>query len=262
MVAGSRHVKDTDLKTLCIDIETTPNLAHVWGLWDQNVGLNQLLEATEMLCFAAKWLGEPKMFFARKGEDGDSRDMVSLAWNLLNDADVVMHFNGKRFDVPHLNREFVTFGMNPPSPYQQIDLLSAVRAKFKFPSNKLDYVLKALGLEGKVKHAGHELWIKCMAGDPKAWAKMRVYNKRDVWALEDLYYRIQPWVPSHPNVGLFVDEPGAVDMCPACGSTNLKLQGNRYTAMGKYQRYQCSDCGKWSSDGKRVGATNIREVRG
>lgn len=256
------------MKTLCIDIETTPNLAHVWGLWDQNVGLNQLLEATEMMCFAAKWLGEPKMYFGRNWAYGEhdpiapKEQMIGLAHSLLDEADVVMHFNGRRFDVPHLNREFVQAGWLPPSPYQQIDLLSAVKAKFKFPSNKLDYVLKALGLEGKVKHAGHELWIQCMAGNEKAWRQMATYNKRDVRALEDLYYRIQPWVPGHPNVGLFVEEPGLVDMCPACGSTNLKLQGNRYTAMGKYQRYQCSDCGKWSSDGKRVGATNIREVRG
>jgi chromosome partitioning protein len=32
------------LKVLLLDIETSPNLAHVWGIWQQNVGLSQLLE--------------------------------------------------------------------------------------------------------------------------------------------------------------------------------------------------------------------------
>lgn len=249
------------MKTLLIDIETTPNLAHVWGLWDQNIGLNQLLEATEMLCFAAKWLGEPKVFFGRqRALDGDKEEMVKLAWKLLDEADVVMHFNGKRFDVPHLNREFAQYGMLPPSPYKQIDLLSAVKAQFKFPSNKLDYVLKAFGLQQKVKHQGHELWIKCMAWDETAWRKMRAYNKRDVWALEDLYNRIQPWIPSHPNVGLYEENPGEQDMCPTCGSTDLKPQGFAYTTLGKYQRHVCGNCGKWSRSSKSAGFVSVREV--
>lgn len=249
------------MKTLCIDIETTPNLAHVWGLWDQNIGLNQLLEATEMLCFAAKWLDKPPVFFF--STHGTGKDaMIHYAHELLDQADVVMHFNGKRFDVPHLNREFVALGLNPPSPYQQIDLLTAVKKQFKFPSNKLDYVLQALGLAGKKKHEGHELWIKCMAGDEKAWRRMAAYNKRDVRALEELYYRIQPWVPNHPNVALYNDDPEAVGKaCPGCGGVNLKMQGHRYTAIGKYQRFQCADCGKWSSSGKRDAGVDLREVR-
>lgn len=251
------------MKTLLIDIETTPNLAHVWGLWDQNVGLNQLLVPTEMLCFAAKWYGEPKMFFGRKwfGPPEDKEQMLGLVHRLLDEADVVMHFNGRRFDVPHLNREFVQAGWQPPAPYQQVDLLSAVKKQFKFPSNKLEYVLTALGLQGKVKHEGHELWIKCMADDPKAWRKMTTYNKRDVRALEDLYNRIQPWVPNHPNAGLFVEDPEAGQVCPGCGGSNLTMQGHRYTSIGKYQRYQCTDCWKWSSSGKRTSGVDLREVR-
>lgn len=250
------------MRTLCIDIETTPNLAHVWGLWDQNIGLNQLLVPGEMLCFAAKWLGEPKMFFGRqRALDGDKEDMNMLAHRLLDEADVVMHFNGKRFDEPWLNTEFALLGWNPPSPFQRIDLLTAIRKQFKLPSNKLDYALKAFGLEQKKKHEGHELWIKCMNWDPAAWRRMTAYNKRDVRALEDLYYRIQPWIPNHPNVGLYQAEPGTVSNCPGCGSTNLTMQGHRYTSVGKYQRYQCGDCGKWSSTGKREAGVDLREVR-
>lgn len=250
------------MKTLLIDIETTPNLAHVWGLWDQNIGLNQLLIPSEMLCFAAKWYGEPKMYFGRqRALDGDKEQMLELSYSLLNEADAVMHFNGKRFDTPWLNTEFALRGWAPPAPFQQIDLLLAIRKQFKLPSNKLEYALRAFGLEGKKKHEGHELWIKCMSWDPAAWRRMTAYNKRDVRALEDLYNRIQPWIPNHPNVALYEDDPEIGQICPGCGSTALTLQGHRYTSMGKYQRFQCNDCHKWSSSGKRVAGVDLREVR-
>lgn len=246
------------MKILCIDIETTPNLAHVWGLWDQNVGLNQLLETTELLCFAAKFVGEPKMYFAKRDDDGSRQGMVYLAHSLLDDADVVMHFNGKRFDIPHLNREFLLHELPPPAPYKQMDLLQAVKKKFQFPSNKLEHISTRLKLAGKVKHAGHELWIKCMAGDPAAWRVMRRYNKQDVFLLEEMYEILKPWIEPHPNVALYNDS--TEDVCPVCESTNLRPQGFAYTASSKFQRYQCGDCGKWSRSGRRAGAVDVREV--
>lgn len=249
------------MKILSIDIETTPNLAHVWGLWQQNVGLPQLLESTEMLCYAAKWYGQPKMYFDRVDDDGDRSGMVATAFNLVDQADVVMHYNGRRFDVPHLNREFLDHGYFPPSPFKQIDLLTAVKKQFKFPSYKLDYVSRALGLRGKTHHQGHELWIKCMAGDPAAWRKMTTYNKQDVRLLEQLYDRLQPWIPTHPNTAVHNDgERDVTDRCPACDSTSLSPQGFAYTATSKFQRFQCHGCGKWSRSGKRVGAVDVREV--
>ena len=31
------------MKILMIDIEVSPNTAHVWGIYDQNISINQLL---------------------------------------------------------------------------------------------------------------------------------------------------------------------------------------------------------------------------
>jgi uncharacterized protein YprB with RNaseH-like and TPR domain len=120
--------------------------------------------------------------------------MVSTAHALLDLADVVMTWNGRKFDIPHLNREFLGLGFSPPSPYQQIDLYQVVKKNFLFPSNKLQYVSQALGLDGKVAHEGHGLWVACMEGDPEAWALMERYNKQDVWMLEEIYGRVQPWI--------------------------------------------------------------------
>ena len=245
------------MRTLLLDIETTPNLADVWSLWNNNVGLDQLRQSAELLCFSAKWLGAPKrdtQFWANRG---DKRAVVQAAHGLLDEADAVCTWNGKRFDIPHLHREFLEGDLKPPAPFKQIDLCEVVKRQFRFPSNKLQYVSRQLGLSGKVGHEGHLLWVKCMAGDPAAWKRMERYNKQDVWLLEGLYDRLQPWVPGHPSWAAF---EGDSSICPRCGGTRLQRRGFAYTAQSCYQRYQCLNCGGWSRGTRRTDGVEIREV--
>lgn len=228
-------------KLLHIDIETAPNTAHVWGLFNQNVGLNQLQESSYTLCFAAKWHKKKKIIF-RSVQNGGEEAMVKMAWKLLDEADAVCHYNGKRFDIPTLNKEFLKYGLAPPSPYKQIDLLMTARRQFKFPSNRLDYVAQALGVGKKQQHEGHALWVKCMAGQRKAWADMKAYNIQDAILLEEVYEKLLPWIANHPNMALYNRE-GEDEKCPNCGSTKLHKKGRAYTQVGIYQRYRCTDCG-------------------
>ena len=246
------------MRRLLIDIETAPNLAHVWSLWNENVGLNQLIESGEMLCFGAQWYGEhniPQYGFHSRWYDGH-RNMVIAAHELLDEADAVIHYNGKRFDVPWLNRSMLEYSISPPSPYKQIDLLETVKREFRFPSNKLAYVCERLGVGEKIETGGHELWVKVMAGDRKAQQDMERYCLRDVHLLGPLYERLQPWIRDHPSFGAMTGG----DVCPACGSDSLNRQGYAYTRTGKYQRYVCGQCGKWSRATKRSAATSITEA--
>lgn len=245
------------MKILTIDIENRPNLAYVWGLWDQNVGLTQLVEAGETISFAAKWHGSKKVEFYSVHHHG-KEEMLEQAHRLLSEADVVVGYNSKNFDMKHLNKEFILAGMAPPAPYLQVDLLHVARSQFKFPSNKLDYVAQALGLGAKTSHTGFELWVKCMAGDDKAWSLMRKYNKQDVVLTEKLYDKLLPWIKSHPHVGLH--NANRNDTCPNCGSENLRREGYAMTNLGKFSRYQCRDCHKWSRSGKRVEGTDLRGI--
>lgn len=244
------------MKILLLDIETSPNVAHVWGLWQQNVGTNQLLESSEVMCWAARWYGEREVMFMSSYTSSHT-SMISGMHSLLDDADVVIHYNGKKFDIPTLNKEFVLLGYAPPSPYKQIDLLRVVRSNFKFPSNKLDYVAQRLGLGKKVKHEGHELWIKCMNKDPQAWKKMERYNKQDVVLLEKVYNKLLPWIKSHPNHNLYDD---VERVCPSCGSNHLTKRGLARTIGGVYQRYQCFNCGSWSQGTKSIKSVEVKGI--
>jgi len=229
------------MRKLVIDIETAPNLAYVWGLWNQNVGLNQIEKTGSVICFAAKWHGSKKVMFYSDHHDGHD-DMVGAAHELMSAADAVIHYNGKAFDVKHLQREFLLGDLGPAAPHVDIDLLAVVRKKFRFPSNKLTHVSEALGLGGKVQHTGFDLWRDCMMGDDKAWALMKKYNLQDVRLTEDLYDKLLPWIDSHPNAALYNGRPNS---CPKCGSDKVISNGMRSTKTMTYRRFVCNTCQSW-----------------
>jgi RNase P subunit RPR2 len=231
---------------LALDIETAPNTAHVWGLYKQTIAPSQLIHTGRVMCFAARWLGGPavgtKTMFASEHRDGHQR-MIEIAHDLLGSADAVVHYNGTRFDMPTLNREFLAYGMNPPSPYAQIDLLQVARKRFRFVSNRLDHLLKELRIGEKVRHDGHRLWVQCMNGDPEAWERMEEYNRGDVDQLEELYRVMRPWISGHPNHALYQDTERPT--CTNCGGTTLQSRGTTRTKTQQYRRFQCQDCGTW-----------------
>jgi hypothetical protein len=230
------------MKILLLDIETAPNLVHVWGLFQQNVAINQILASGYVMCWASKWYGEPEVLFDSIHQSKPKK-MLRGIHKLLDRADVAVHYNGTKFDIPTLNKEFVLQELPPPAPYKQVDLLRTARGQFKFTSNKLDYVAQALGLGSKHKHAGHDLWIQCMAGNHEAWKTMEAYNKQDVVLLEKVYDRLRPWIKAHPNHGVY-DNPG-IPVCPNCGHHHLTRRGYSRTIANVYARYQCQNCGTW-----------------
>lgn len=244
------------MKILALDLETSPNLAYVWGLWNQNIAISQMEASTEVICFGARWYGQRGVTVKSVHHDG-KQVMLQTAWDLLNEADAVMGWNSKGFDSKHLMREFLEAGMPPPAPYKDLDLMLAVKARFRFPSNKLDYVSQKLGVGKKVQHEGFEMWRKCLAGDDEAWARMIKYQKQDVNLLIDLYEKLRPWIPNHPSVAVIDGEP---DGCPACGSTHVQPRGLAHTNTGSYRRYVCLDCGKWSRGFKREQGSLLRAI--
>ena len=239
------------MKILFLDLETSPNLAYVWGLWNQNISINQMVNSTEVICFGARWYGERKVHFSSVHHDGKV-SMLKAIHELLDEADAVVGWNSAAFDVKHLYREFIENGMLPPSPHKDIDLMRTAKQRFKFPSNKLDYVAQKLGIGQKVKHSGFDLWIGCMASDDKAWREMKKYQLQDVNLLVDLYEKFLPWIKVHP---VHVSE-GLV--CTNCGSGNLNARGFARTTSAVYQRYQCKNCGKWLRGTKSEITSKIR----
>lgn len=227
------------MKILFLDLETSPNLAHVWGLWDQNIAITQLEKSTEVICWGARWLGSDKVIFKSQHHHG-KKAMLDELHKIMNQADVLIGWNSAMFDSKHIKREFIENGYLPSSSWIELDLMRVVKQQFKFPSNKLDYVSQKLGVGAKVQHSGFQLWLDCMAGKPKAWAEMKTYQIQDVNLLVDLYDILLPWITNHPHVGASQSKPLS---CRNCGHEELFKAGKKVISTGVYQRYQCKQCG-------------------
>lgn len=231
-------------KILLYDLEVAPNVAYVWGKYEQNV-LSYVKE-WEILCFAYKWLGDDKVKFVK----GKEKDIVTKLHKLQDQADVLIAHNGDEFDHKKSTAKFIEYGLLPPTPSATVDTKRVAKSYFKFNSNSLNDLGQTLGLGKKVSTGGFELWLGCMDGDKASWKLMEKYNKQDVILLEKVYKKLLPWIKNHPNLAIlkYEDRSG----CANCGGFKFKSNGYRATNKGRFQRLQCLDCGAWTQNSKKV----------
>lgn len=249
-------------RVLLTDIETTPITVHTWSLRDLNVGLNQIIEHPRILGVGWKWYGQSATRYASEMQLGRA-GMLAEVHEQLDKADVVVHYNGDRFDIPWVQGEFAREGLTPPSPFKSVDLYKVAKKNFRFPSHKLQYVSTALGLEGKYETGGHDLWRRVMDGDEVADRKMGRYCRQDVRLLEPLLDKMTPWLPNTVNMALLNGVEGLA--CQKCGRPEfLRPKGTAYTATRAYPQYVCEPkrggCGGWTRDTRSIGGTKTAGV--
>lgn len=233
------------MKTLIYDLETSPIVSYNWGIWQQNA--IEVKEDWQILCFAYKWLGERKTYVIAQNDFkgykpgvNDDTKVVKELHKLFEEADVTVAHNAVGFDEKRSNARFIQRGLNPPAPHQVVDTLRIARKHFGFTSNRLNDLGNYLGVGQKAETGGFNTWKLCMAGDKKAWNKMKKYNIQDVKLLEEVYLKLRVW-HGGPALNVFDGKP---DACPKCGSERIH-QGMKYRATNTnlYQYFRCYGCG-------------------
>lgn len=234
-------------KILLFDIETAPNLAHVWSFFKENTNDDKLLQDGYIMSFAAKWLGESDVIY-QECRNGKDKSLVKRLIGLIDEADIIVGHNGERFDYSWVRSKGAIYGMPPPSPVKVVDTYKEAKKHFYFPSYRLSYLTRVFGLKDQKSshklYPGHQLWMACLNGDDAAWEELREYNIKDVFALEGLYKAMLPWISNHPNHAVYSDSEELV--CTKCGSKHVHRRGYYRTNVSKFARYQCQDCGGWS----------------
>lgn len=252
-------------RILTVDIETAPMSVYTFSLFKPFISIDQIITPTRMISWAAKWHDEDEVIFRSEYHHGKDR-MLSKLYELVDEADIIVHFNGDSFDIPHIQREFKQAKFPPVSPFQTVDLYKIAKKTMYFPSYKLDWISQELGVGRKLGHSGFQLWRECieeaqsevaLARQKRAWSLMRRYNKQDVVLTEDLYVELLPYIPNHPHMGLFTEDPSEPH-CSNCQGTDLKRRGYSYTKLARYPRYRCESCGKWSKGKKAEAIVDLR----
>lgn len=247
------------LKVLFFDIECSMASGYFYGLYDQNISITSIIEHPRMIAFTAKWLGKKKVHaFSEFHQDRET--MLQEMHKLLDEADVVVGWNSKRFDTKWVNSEFMVEKMMPPSPYKQVDLMQEVKRCGRFMSNKLDYISQRLLNDKKLPYNMAAMWVKVNNPETseverkREWDAMLRYAKKDTVLLEPLFDELRPWLRMpHPI-------KSGMNRCRNCGSENLQRRGHARTLNGSYQRFQCSSCGAWSRGNERVADTNQSNI--
>ena len=233
-------------KIIIYDIETTPIATYTWNLWPNGISHESIIQDWSIICAAWKELGSDKVYSAAVKTVGDDKELVKKLRDVLSSASIIVHHNGDKFDLKKINTRLIYHRLEPLGKVTAVDTLKEVKKVANFTSNRLDYLSKILTGQGKM-HVGYELWLRVMRGEKKAIKEMLEYNKVDVIRLEEIYEILKPYMKSHPHMG-----PGEGNhkdhSCRACGSSNVKLNGIRYTAAGvKKQEIQCNECHAYST---------------
>lgn len=230
----------TKPRILLFDIETSPNLAYVWGKYEQDVIAYK--KEWQLLSVAWKWIGEKTQSLCL-GDLGakDDKLLTKKVWELFQDADIIIAHNGDKFDIKKCRARFIFHKMKPTKRLVTIDTRKVAKSHFAFNSNSLDDLGAHLGVGRKVKHEGITLWLKCMANDTAAWRRMKKYNEQDVELLYRVYLAMKPWITNHPSLAALKERKG----CPNCGSDRVMKKGVRANHTRLRQQMLCKDCHSW-----------------
>lgn len=233
-------------RILIFDLETTPLVTYTWGLFDQNIGLNQVLEKTTILSWAAKWYGEDEIMYTDVRDEKNPRNdkkIVQQLRDLIDQADFSVAHNLNRFDSKVLNYRILKNKIPRPSSYKKLDTLTIAKRHFKTESYKLEHLTNELcGTHKKSSHGkfpGFSMWDECLKGNKEAFKELKDYNIKDITSLEELFTILLPW----ENSALFEAFNSSEKMTCTCGSTSFKKHGFINTGKNRYVRHVCKKCG-------------------
>lgn len=230
------RIASTTARILTIDIERVPGTALWFDRRIDYLSPRMMLSHPRTVSFAARWYGQKRPIFEAEWIDRDR--MIRRAWELYDEADVVITYNGVKFDNKHLLSDWVEYGHGEPRPWKDLDLLRVVR-RFGRETKSLDEVTKWLGREGKSLHYDPHLALRACAGDRAAQKELRTYNIGDIELTEWLADRLRGHIPNHPIIAASSEK-----RCNQCGSDDLELRESRYRAvLLDYALFTCRNCG-------------------
>lgn len=250
-----------------VDVETAPEIAYSFRRFKAFISPEQVIKRGYLLSYSvadlhtAEVVGRNLSNYPLFDIDfTDDWELCQELWQVLDEADIIIAHNGYKFDRAYINQRFAYHGMQPPSHYVVIDTLKAAKKQFALPSNALKEMCLYFETESfKLDNEGFPLWKACCEGDRSAFERMQTYNDGDVVSLRDLYIKILPWIPQHPNVSAYYEDE--VPRCPRCGSVHVAIEaGKKYnTAISTFNVIRCSDCGGLSRD--RVNTRSKEKMR-
>jgi len=215
--------EESKMRVLIYDIETSPNIGWFWRAgYKLNISPENITKERAIICVSYKWLGEDQVYNLAWDKDQCDRFLIQQFIEVMNEADVLVAHNGDRFDLKWIKTRALKHGLtNMLIDYASVDTLKLAKKKFNFNSNRLDYIAKYLGFEGKIK-TSIGLWTDIVfKKDAQALKDMITYCDEDVRQLENVYNALVNWEKPKGHLGVLQGKTKQTS--PVTGGVNLKL---------------------------------------
>lgn len=189
-----RDMLASPIRTCVFDIEAT-------GL-DASFG--------RVLCAVAQFWGpdETKIWRAdnypgwAEGKRCSDRALVEDILKGLDDADIVIAYNGTMYDMPFLRTRAAIQGLPPVHPKKIFDPVWTARRQFRFHSNSMDSVSMMLGTKNQKTPLNPWTWVRAMGdGDKAAMDEIVEHCHADVLVLAETARKLAPYIKSIDVMG-------------------------------------------------------------
>jgi DNA polymerase elongation subunit (family B) len=234
-------------KRLFFDIETSPNIGLFWEAgYKKTIHTDNIIKERAIICICYKWQGSNKTYSLKWDSKQSDKKMLEEFIKVANEAHELVGHNGDRFDLAWIRTRCLFHGIDLFPKYDTLDTLKVARSKFKFNSNRLDYISQFLGFEGKIK-TSFGMWKDILLkNDKEAMSKMVEYCCEDVVQLEKVYLKLAPHFENKLHLGMM--KGSRKHSCKECGEQEFKISGKRVTAAGYMKvQIQCKGCNKYST---------------
>lgn len=256
-------------KILALDVEMSYNISYHYDQWGVNIPWSRIKQRQFMICAAWQWVGEkkrhavsilddPKRF---KSDHTDDYHVVKTLWDLMNQADAVLAYNGIGFDFKEILTAAAKHDLGPLHNFVPLDPFRIAKAKFRFKGgNSLANLCDFFGLPQKSKVEEKD-WIGATEGNVQSIKKIVKYNLDDLPPLLGIWEKIKPYVPSKLNMNLFVDPITQPEVCAHCGGAELEQHRVRHFKItGARYQYKCKDkkCLGFTTFSKAIRTTRLK----
>ena len=232
-------------KRLYFDLETSPNIGFFWSAGHKlNIGYENIIKERAIICVCYKWEGDKKVYSLTWDKHQSDKKLLEEFVKIANEADELVGHNGDAFDLPWVRTRCLFHNIDLFPNYTTIDTLKLARNKFRFNSNRLNYIASYLGIGKKIK-TEFDLWKDIVLNKSEtALNKMVAYCKQDVKLLEEVHQKLKNHERAKTHYGVINGRDKGT--CPECGSDKLHVSKYKITQAGnKTASYQCQNCGKY-----------------